>query len=58
VDLMTRNSSAGAGARASLELDFSDYDRADPDKLNAILWAALKPGEAMPAPVRGARLGR
>jgi len=58
VDLMTRNSGQGAGARASLELDFSDYDRADPDKLNAILWAALKPGEPMPAPVRSARFGR
>jgi hypothetical protein len=58
VNLMSRNPSEGAGARASLELDFSDYDRADPDKLNAILWAALKPGEPMPPPVRGARLGR
>ncbi|HWD98713.1 MAG TPA: bifunctional YncE family protein/alkaline phosphatase family protein [Bryobacteraceae bacterium] len=58
VDLMTRNPAEGAGARASLDLDFSDYDRADPDKLNAILWAALKPGEPMPAPVRSARLGR
>ena len=26
---------------ASLKLDFSDYDRADPDELNRILWAAL-----------------
>ena len=32
--------------------DFSDYDRADPDELNRILWAALRPGETMPAPVR------
>ena len=58
VDLMTRNSGEGAGARASLDLDFSDYDRADPDKLNAILWAALKPGEPMPPPVRSARFAR
>ena len=55
VDLMARNPSTGAGARASLRLDFSDYDRADPDELNRILWAALKPGQPMPAPVRGRR---
>jgi hypothetical protein len=52
VDLMTRNAKTGPGATASLKLDFSDYDRADPDELNRILWAALKPGEPMPAPVR------
>jgi YVTN family beta-propeller protein len=52
VDLLSRNPATGAGARASLQLDFSDYDRADPDGLNRILWAALKPGEPMPAPVR------
>jgi hypothetical protein len=43
---------------ASLKLDFSDYDRADPDELNRILWAALRPGEPMPAPVRSVRVGR
>ena len=52
VDLMARNPSTGPGAQASLKLDFSDYDRADPDELNRILWAALRPGETMPAPVR------
>jgi hypothetical protein len=59
-DLMTKNPSTGVGARASLKLDFSDYDRADPDELNRILWAALKPGQPMPAPVRSltARHGR
>lgn len=56
IDLMSKNPAAGAGARASLELDFSDYDRADPDKLNRILWAAMRPGTPMPAPVRSARL--
>ena len=56
IDLMTRNPSTGAGAVASLKLDFSDYDRADPDELNRILWAALKPGETMPAPVRSLRV--
>jgi YVTN family beta-propeller protein len=56
VDLMARNPATGAGARASLQLDFSDYDRADPDELNRILWAALKPGQPMPAPVRSLRV--
>jgi hypothetical protein len=52
IDLMTRNPDKGPGAQASLKLDFSDYDRADPDELNRILWTALKPGVPMPAPVR------
>lgn len=55
VSLMARNPATGAGARASLKLDFSDYDRADPDELNRILWSALKPGRPMPAPVRSLR---
>ncbi|HLK64212.1 MAG TPA: bifunctional YncE family protein/alkaline phosphatase family protein [Bryobacteraceae bacterium] len=55
-DLMARNPATGPGARASLKLDFSDYDRADPDELNEILWSALKPGKPMPAPVRSARV--
>jgi YVTN family beta-propeller protein len=55
-NLSMRNPATGALARASLKLDFSDYDRADPDELNRILWAALKPGETMPAPKRSARL--
>ena len=57
-DLTARNPATGAGAVASPKLDFSDYDRADPDELNRILWAALKPGETMPAPVRSVRVGR
>jgi YVTN family beta-propeller protein len=56
VDLLSRNPRDGAGARASLKLDFSDYDRANPDELNQILWAALRPGEPMPAPVRSPRV--
>ncbi len=58
VDLLTRNPATGPGATASLKLDFSYYDRADPDELNRILWAALRPGERMPAPVRSAHLRR
>jgi len=56
VDLMAKNPGTGPGARASLELDFTDVDRADPDELNRILWAAIKPGTPMPAPVHGARV--
>jgi len=56
VDLTARNPDSGPGAQASLKLDFSDVDRADPDELNQILWAALKPGAPMPAPVHGARV--
>jgi hypothetical protein len=55
-DLSARNPATGPGARASLKLDFSDYDRADADELNRILWSALKPGEPMPAPVRSLRV--
>jgi hypothetical protein len=55
-ELTARNPAAGAGARASLKLDFSDYDRADPDELNRILWEAIKPGQKVPAPVRSARV--
>ena len=55
-DLTARNPASGAGARASVKLDFSDYDRADPDELNRILWAALKPGVPTPAPVRSLRV--
>ncbi|HUA57877.1 MAG TPA: phosphoesterase, partial [Verrucomicrobiae bacterium] len=55
-ELTSRNPATGAGAVASLKLDFSDYDRADPDELNRILWDAMKPGQPMPAPVRSARL--
>ena len=57
VDLLARNPAAGSGAQRSARLDFSDYDRADFDELNEILWDALK-GTPMPAPVRSARLGR
>jgi hypothetical protein len=56
VDLEAKNPKGGKGDQASRKLDFSDYDRADPDELNRILWEALKPGKEMPAPVRSAML--
>lgn len=56
VDLEARNPKNGPGNRASRKLNFSDFDQADPDELNRILWEALKPGKELPAPVRSARL--
>jgi YVTN family beta-propeller protein len=53
-DLLAKNPAKGPGAEASLRLDLSGYDRADPDEMNRILWTALKPGVAMPAPVHSA----
>ena len=52
IDLMARNAAKNPGAKASAALDWSDLDRADPDKLNQILWDYFKPGSPMPAPVR------
>jgi hypothetical protein len=52
VDLAARNLPKNPGAKASAMLDLSDLDRADPDKLNQILWDYFKPGTPMPAPVR------
>ncbi|MEP7341737.1 MAG: beta-propeller fold lactonase family protein [Acidobacteriota bacterium] len=57
VDLLAKNAAKGEGARRSARLDFSDYDRADFDELNHLLWDALK-GTPMPAPVRSALLAR
>ncbi|HEY7210534.1 MAG TPA: beta-propeller fold lactonase family protein [Bryobacteraceae bacterium] len=52
VDLFAKNPAHGPDAEASLKLDFSEYDRADPSEMNRILWRALKPGIDEPAPVR------
>jgi YVTN family beta-propeller protein len=49
-DLAAVNPKGGPLAKASSLLDFSKPDRADPQKLNAILWAALRPGKPYPAP--------
>jgi YVTN family beta-propeller protein len=51
-DLTALNPRKNAGAKASAELDLTDLDRADPDKMNVILWDWYKPGTSMPAPVR------
>ncbi len=54
IDIAQRNSSIAYGARESSKMDWSDYDRVDEDKLNAILWHSIKGASCpMPAPVRG-----
>jgi hypothetical protein len=57
VDLQARNPKKGALAVASAKLDWSGYDRADPTKLNRILWSMLKPGQPMPPPSTAPRSG-
>ncbi len=53
IDLAAKNGNNAVGAATSRKLDFSDYDRADENKLNRVLWASVK-GEKVPypAPVR------
>lgn len=58
VDLLARNPKAGKGAEISRKMDFSDYDRADPDLLNRLLWMSVKGDEPLPAPVRSAAFTR
>ena len=58
IALNATNGEDTALARESAKLDWSDYDRADPDKLNEILWKALKPGKPIPAPTRSAHVIR
>jgi hypothetical protein len=57
VDLMAHNPATGEGAQRSARLDWSEYDLADFDELNEILWKAIKGDRPMPAPVRSALLG-
>ena len=54
VDLLARNPKNGKGAEISRRMDWSDYDRADPDVLNRLLWTAYKGEKPMPAPMRSA----
>ncbi len=57
IDLLAKNPETGEGARRSARLDWSEYDTADFDELNEILWQAIK-GTPMPAPVRSAWAAR
>ncbi|HEY7059582.1 MAG TPA: bifunctional YncE family protein/alkaline phosphatase family protein [Vicinamibacterales bacterium] len=55
IDLMTRNPANAYGADVSARMDFSDYDRADDDALNRVLWHNIKGADVpYPAPVRRA----
>jgi len=50
--------SHGEGSRRSALLDWSNYDLADFDELNEILWPALKGDVPMPAPIKSGVLLR
>jgi len=55
VDLAAINAKDAPGAKASAEMDFSEYDEAPEDALNRVLWLAVKgPDEPYPTPVRRA----
>ncbi len=58
-DLNEMNTPASPGAAASLQMDFSDYDRTPMRALNEIIWQSIHGVEAkMPAPVRAYQFGR
>ncbi|MDP2998517.1 MAG: alkaline phosphatase family protein [Bryobacterales bacterium] len=53
VDVNAKNTVAAWGARQSLAMDFSDYDRAPEFELNEIIWKSVKgPNSRMPLPIR------
>ena len=55
VDLFARNKDDAPGAKASAQMDFSEYDEAPEDELNRILWLAVKgPTEPYPTPIHRA----
>lgn len=57
IDITVKNSAVAYGAKESLAMDFSGYDKADEDALNRILWHSIKGANVpMPAPVRSAHL--
>lgn len=56
VDLDAKNPAKGKLADLSAALDFSEYDKADPDKLNEILWAWSHASVPMPKAVHSATL--
>jgi WD40 repeat protein len=55
VDLQEKNRATAWGAKSSAEMDWTKEDRADPIRLNEIIWRSVK-GERspMPPPVRAA----
>jgi YVTN family beta-propeller protein len=55
IDVMTKNTVNSYGAAIAAKMDFSDYDRADEQMLNRLLWHSIKGADVpMPAPVRRA----
>jgi YVTN family beta-propeller protein len=58
VDLSAVNGPKALGAKASAKMDFDEYDRADEDQLNRILWGVAKGAETpYPAIVRRVVVG-
>ncbi|MCC6697730.1 MAG: glutaminyl-peptide cyclotransferase [Candidatus Hydrogenedentes bacterium] len=52
IDLEERNQATAWGARESMEMDLSDYDRAPMFALNEIVWKSIKGADSeMPLPV-------
>ncbi|MDX1933176.1 MAG: selenium-binding protein SBP56-related protein [Capsulimonadales bacterium] len=52
IDLMAKNPGTAVGARESMKLDFTEYDRltvAEEDTLNRVLWHSIK-GKDVPYP--------
>ena len=54
-DLTEKNLASAWGAKASMELDLDEEDRADDLVFNEIIWKSVKGAESiMPPPVRAA----
>ena len=52
IDINELNKEGNPGAKASLEMDFSDYDRTPMYALNEIIWKSVKGADSeMPVPV-------
>ena len=53
VDVNAKNAATAWGAKASLAMDFSDYDRAPEFELNEIIWKSVRGAASpMPLPIR------
>jgi hypothetical protein len=53
VDVNAKNTALAWGAKESMEMDFSDYDRTPEFELNEIIWKSVRGARAaMPVPVR------
>jgi DNA-binding beta-propeller fold protein YncE len=56
--IYTANASTAVGAKESAKMDFTHADRADPSKLNVILWRDAMGDRAVPAQLAGSRFGK